>query len=240
MSSPELLAEYPRVRVVGGFHELATAVFGDGVNAFCWPRELPGNFQEVVERLEAARGITTIPNDRLEALLPELSPDGQLAVQIMLDDLRRLRELQLEPVLDCINGYVPRSSEPPGPVRTDVCSWHADSATGEADTWLCTYHGPSSEGLLNEEAVCRVNIPETRAALLRCFGGEEGEAFQEYLEDHFYTLHYAALAGARPYPFGFGNLWRIATEYPGCPVPPCIHRAPDPVPGQLPRLLLLS
>ena len=36
------------------------------------------------------------------------------------------------------------------------------------------------------------------------------------------------------------NLWRIATDHPGCPVPPCIHRAPATLPGASPRLLLIS
>ncbi len=40
--------------------------------------------------------------------------------------------------------------------------------------------------------------------------------------------------------FGLGNLWRIAVDYPGSPVPPCIHRAPITRPGRPPRLLLIS
>jgi hypothetical protein len=47
-------------------------------------------------------------------------------------------------------------------------------------------------------------------------------------------------AGARPYSFGTGNMWRIAIAWPGCPVPPCIHRAPESVAGAPPRLLLIS
>jgi hypothetical protein len=37
-----------------------------------------------------------------------------------------------------------------------------------------------------------------------------------------------------------GNLWRIAIEYPGCLVPPCIHRAPATPSGPSQRLLLIS
>jgi hypothetical protein len=94
--------------------------------------------------------------------------------------------------------------------------------------------------LSNEEALRRVDVPETRAELLRMHGGADDEAFAEFLNDHCYDLHYTALPGARPFAFGQWNLWRIATLYPGCPVPPCIHRAPDPVPGAAPRLLLIS
>jgi hypothetical protein len=115
-----------------------------------------------------------------------------------------------------------------------------DSATVEADTWLCTYHGPSSEGLKNEEAIRRVDIPETRAELLRLFGGEDDEGFREHLSDQCFDLHYLPVGEARSFAFGQGNLWRIAVAYPGCPVPPCIHRAPETLPGQTPRLLLIS
>jgi len=62
----------------------------------------------------------------------------------------------------------------------------------------------------------------------------------EYLNENFYDLHYAPVEGAQPFSFGLGNFWRIATEYPGSPVPPCIHRAPPDAPGRAPRLLLIS
>jgi hypothetical protein len=155
----------------------------------------------------------------------------------MLEDQRLLRERDLDPVLNCIHGY-PRD-EDAGPVPTDVFSFHVDSAPVEADTWLCTYYGPASDGLLNEEALRRVDHPPTRAELLKLFGGEDNDDFKEFLHDHCYDLHYAPLPGAKPYSFGLGNLWRIAAEYPGSPVPPCIHRAPATLPGQA-RLLLIS
>ena len=105
--------------------------------------------------------------------------------------------------------------------------------------YLCTYFGAASEGLNNEEAIRRVDVPETRAELLSLYGGGDDECFHEGLEDHYYDLHYAPLPHAKPYSFGVGNLWRVATLHDDCAVPPCIHRAPDPVPGQK-RLLLIS
>ena len=156
----------------------------------------------------------------------------------MLADMCLLRDLDLDPVLNCIFAYP--QDEDAAPVATDVFSFHADSAPVEADTWLCTYYGATSEGLSNEQALKKVNIPEIRQALLEIFGGEDNEDFLNYLNENFYDLHYAATPGANPYSFGLGNLWRIATEYPGCPVPPCIHRAPLPSPGSTPRLLLIS
>jgi hypothetical protein len=238
VSSLTLPPDYHRIKVVHSFDELAATPLANGVNALCWPRTLPGHFREVVERLDAPPGITTLEDSLLEGL--PLSAAGKLAVAAMLEDLHRLRELGLEPVLDCINGYLPRSAEQAGAMRTDVCSWHVDSATAETDTWLCTYHGRSSEGLRNDEAIRRVDIPGTRAALLQSFGGNDDDTFLDYLHENFYNLHYAPVGEAQPFSFGAGNLWRIATEYPGSPVPPCIHRAPATVQGELPRLLLIS
>lgn len=228
---------YSRIKLVGSFEELATSSFENGVNALCWPRKLPGDFREVVTRLSEGGEIDTLDANRLRDLKPELSPSGQEAVDVLIADLQQLGDQGLAPLLDCIRSYP--VEEEPGMVRTDVYSFHADSATGEADTWLCTYCGPSSEGLRNDEARRRVDFPEIRAALLQEYGGGE-EGFPEYLRDQCYDLHYAPLPQARPFVFGNGNLWRIAVEYPGCPVPPCIHRAPDQIPGQPPRLLLIS
>lgn len=197
-------------------------------------------------------GVLGLDEDFLESL--ELSEAGRIAVGVMVKDFRRLRERGLQPELNAIRHY-PRdegAEAAAGGVRTDVYSWHADSATTEADTWLCTYSGACSEGLPNDQAQCEVEVPATRAALLREFarewmeaGGDpreavDGAAFREFLSDNCYDLHYVERPGALPYGFGTGNLWRIAVEHPGCPVPPCIHRAPETRAGGLPRLLLIS
>lgn len=236
MPSLSLPHDYHRIKVVQNFRELLTTPFADEVNALCWPRTLDGDFGEVVSGLSVGPGITTIDEDRLRAL--SVTAAGRTAIDILLEDQRVLREQGLDPVLDCVNGYLP--AEDPGLMRTDVCSFHADSATTEADTWLCTYYGSSSEGLRNDEAVPRVDLPAIRAELLKAYGGEDDDSFLEYLNDHYYDLHYAALPHARPFLFGQWNLWRIAIDYPDSPVPPCIHRAPDPVAGHPPRLLLIS
>jgi hypothetical protein len=239
ISSPinfTLPRDYPRIKVVNSFDELVTTQFGNGINALCWQRTLPGNFDEVVARLGADEEITTLDDARLNSL--GLSIDGSVAREILLQDQQLLRDAGLSPILDCIRGY-PRD-EDPGVVPIDVYSFHADSATVETDTYLCSYTEAASEGLRNEEAVRHVDIPETRAALLKAFGGEDNSEFIEFLNENCYDLHYAPVGQARPFSFGFGNLWRIAVEYPGSPVPPCIHRAPKTVPGRPPRLLLIS
>ncbi|MEI9866446.1 MAG: hypothetical protein WDN00_18200 [Limisphaerales bacterium] len=84
-----------------------------------------------------------------------------------------------------------------------------------------------------------MDLPAIRTELLRQFGGEDNNEFRDYLKENCYDLHYTPIALSRPFTFGLGNLWRIATDYPGSPVPPCIHRAPATLPGQ-PRLLLIS
>lgn len=141
-------------------------------------------------------------------------------------------------MLNCIHSY-PRD-EDLAVVATDVYSFHADSAPVMADTYLCSYTEAPSEGLRNEEARRRVDLPETRAELLKLFGGEDNEDFREFLNENCYDLHYEAAPQARSFSFGLGNFWRIAIDYPGSPVPPCVHRAPATVPGRPPRLLLIS
>ncbi|MEZ5385951.1 MAG: hypothetical protein R3F13_10600 [Prosthecobacter sp.] len=235
MPPSDQLLNHLHVRHVRSFDELVTTRFGDGVNALCWPRALQGNFEEVATKLEVGQGITHLIEEQLRAL--PLSPSGWMAVETMLEDHRLLTAHRLDPVLDCINGYLP--VDDPGPLRTDVCSFHVDSATCEADTYLCTYFGASSEGLANEEAVRHIDLSGTRTRLLQHYGGVDDAGFREWLNDHYFDLHYAPLPEAKPYEFGVGNLWRVATLHAGSPVPPCIHRAPDPVPGQR-RLLLIS
>lgn len=236
MISLALPPDYTRIKRVGSFEELVTARFDNGVNALCWERTLPGDFGEVMRHLPVREGITTLDDEQLEAL--PVSTAGRVAIDILLEDQRRLREHGLDPVLDCIRGYLRDAN--PGPVPTDVYSFHVDSATVEADTWLCTYHGPASHGLRNDEALRRVDIPETRAELLKLYGGEDDAGFREYLNENCYDLHYVPAPLGRPFSFGQGHLWRIAVEHPGCPVPPCIHRAPETLPGDPPRLLLIS
>ena len=225
-----------RIKQVQSFHELVSTPFAGGINAFCWQRSLPGDFGEVMHHLGDSEAIITLDEARLQAL--PVSAAGRAAIDILLADLRLLRAQELDPVLNCINGYP--SDESAGPVTTDVFSFHADSATTETDTFLCTYYGPSSEGLRNEEAQRRVDHPETRAALLKLFGGEDNDDFRDYLKENCYDLHYAPTASAQPFSFGLGNLWRIAIDWPGRPVPPCIHRAPETRSSQARRLLLIS
>jgi hypothetical protein len=231
-----LPADYPRIRVVHSFAELVAVPFEGHCNAVCWPRELPGDFDEVFAHLAADAGVNTLDEARLAAL--PVSAEGRVAIEFMLEDLRLLRTHGLAPNLDCIDEYA-RDDEA-AIVPVDVYSFHIDRATVATDTYLCSYRGPASEGLRNDEAQRRVDVSETRAALLAQFGGEDGEAFREFLRESCCDLHYAPLPHAQPFSFGVGTLWRIAVDHPGSRVPACIHRAPATQPGQAPRLLLIS
>ncbi len=224
-----------RVRQVRSFTELLATPFAGDVNALCWERTLPGDYAEVIAQLGTGNGIVTIDDERLQAL--DLSPAGQLAAEALLADQELLRAHDLAPSLNCIYDCI--RGVDAGTVPTDVMSFHVDSAPVEVDTWLCTYHGACSEGLANEVARRKVDQPEIRAALLREYGGADDAGFAEFLSDCSYDLHYAPVPTAHPYPFGKFSLWRIATQWPGSPVLPCIHRAPENTPDS-PRLLLIS
>lgn len=235
MTPPPPLTDYRSLRQVSSFAELASTSFTAEFNALCWPRRLPGDFGAIVAQLDPAADLLTLDEQLLRGL--RLNEAGRVAVDVLLTDLQLLRDRELDPVLNCIRAY-PEDDEP-GPVKTDVFSFHADSAPIAADTWLCTYHGAPSEGLRNEEARRRVDLPETRRELLARYGGDDDDGFRAWVREHCYDLHYAPAPHAQPYSFGLFNLWRIAVDYPGSPCPPCIHRAPATVPGE-PRLLLIS
>lgn len=63
------------IRIVSSFEELISTPFGCGINAFCWPRTLVGDFAEVVTKLALAPGITHLDAETLHAL--NLSPAGK-------------------------------------------------------------------------------------------------------------------------------------------------------------------
>lgn len=236
MTTPSLLipADYPRIKIVRSFQELISTPMTGEINALCWTRTLPGDFREIVAQVEGEPGIQPIDESTLRDL--SLNTEGNVARDILLGDLELLRSADLLPELDCVTG----SLREPAAFPTDVYSFHADSATVAADTYLCSYAGACSEGLRNDDAIARIDLPEARAELLALHGGADDESFREFLNENFHDLHYVPRPGAQPFSFGLHNLWRIALDYPGAPVPPCIHRAPLTLPGMDSRLLLLS
>lgn len=221
--------------VVSSFAELAGRTFADGINALCWPRNLAGDFQEVAHALAPGDGLVTIDVETLASLA--LSAAGRSAANAIVEDLRLLAKLGRDPILNCIARY--ERDERGLPIQTDVLSFHADRAPIECDTWLCTYWGKSSEGLDNADARQLIRDADIHAALRSRHASLDDDAFRALVREESFDLHYGIVGDARPYSFGVGNLWRIAVEWPGSAVPPCLHRAPATQPGDEPRLLLI-
>lgn len=221
--------------VVDSFAELVRRPFAGDVNALCWARSLDGDFEEVARMFAPRDGRVTVDVETLREL--SLSRAGRTAANAILADLRALDELGREPVLDCIARY--ERDERGLPITTDVHSFHADRAPVEYDTWLCTYSGKSSEGIDNGHAGRLMDDPDVASALRRHYASCDDEQFRELVHAESFDLHYRVVDGARPFEFGVGNLWRIAVDWPGSRVRPCLHRAPPYQVGDAPRLLLL-
>jgi hypothetical protein len=218
---------------VTNFEALVSTPFHGATNAICWNRTLTGDFGEIAKKVELNENITVLEPEQLCAL--QLSEQGQLARAIILHDLKLLTAHGAAPILNIIKCYDRDDAAPFFP--TDVYSFHADRSPVPTDTFLCTYYGEPSEILPNAQAQQKVLVPEIREELKKLYGGAD-EGFESFLSEHFFDLHYQAAPGAQPVSLGTGNLWRLATDHPGSPVPPCVHRAPMEKPGQ-PRLLLI-
>lgn len=222
-----------QIRYVSNFHELVSTSFYGDMNAVCWKRDLAGDFSEIVRKVKQTGSITVIDEEQLRAL--ELSEYGQVARQILLNDLQLLTAHGALPSLNVIKFYDRDNDYPFFP--TDVYSFHVDHSPVAVDTFLCTYLGEASEILPNAEATKKILIPQIREELKKIYAGPE-EGFQNFLTENFFDLHYDALQGARPVNLGLGHLWRLAVEHDDRSVPACIHRAPVEAAGQE-RLLLI-
>jgi hypothetical protein len=222
-----------QIHCVTSFQDLVSMPFQGKVNAICWTRQLRGDFSEIVKKIELSGNITTIePEDLLEL---KLSEEGQLAREVLLNDLKVLKAHGASPVLNVIN-YYDRDDEYPF-FPTDVYSFHVDRSPIPTDTFLCTYYGESSELLPNSQAMQKVLVPEIREELKKLYDGAEG-GFELFLSEHYFDLHYQAKPDAHPVSLGLGHLWKLAIDHPGSQVPPCVHRAPEEKDGQS-RLLLI-
>ena len=226
------LAE-PKIPYVTTFQDLVDMPFLGGRNAVCWTRELRGDFAEIVNHFVLNETITVIEQEELIDL--QLSEEGQLARKILLNDWKLLEAHGASPTLNLIRNYERDDAFPFFP--TDVYSFHVDRSPVPTDTFLCTYHGASSEIVANSQAEQKVLIPEIREELKKLHNGTE-EEFDSFLSEHFFDLHYRAKPDANIVNLGQGNLWRLAVDYPGSPALPCIHRAPMEKSGET-RLLMI-
>jgi hypothetical protein len=222
-----------QMQEVHNFEDLVATPFQGAINAICWTRTLTGDFSEIVNKVTPTENITVLDQEELHKL--QLSEQGQLARDIILQDMQLLTAHGAAPVLNLIRCYERDDDNSFFP--TDVYSFHADRSQVPTDTFLCSYYGASSEILPNAQAQQKVLVPEIRDTLKKLYDGTE-EGFESFLSDHFFDLHYQAIQQAKPVSLGVGNLWKLAIDHPESQVPPCIHRAPTEKNGQH-RLLLI-
>lgn len=228
-----MFSENTQISVVSSFTELVDSSFAGNINAMCWSRNLMGDFQEIVAKLKLKENITEISTHDLLAL--QLSENGKLARQIILEDIQQLTDFGASPSLNLLKNY--ERDEELDFIATDVYSYHVDRSPVATDTFLCTYFGPASDILPNHQVKQKIYIPEIRAKLKALYDGTEN-GFENFLEEYFFDLHYEAQADALPINLGTGHLWKLAVDHPTQQVLPCVHRAPVENEGEY-RLLLI-
>ncbi|AOA58395.1 DUF1826 domain-containing protein [Acinetobacter larvae] len=216
-------SEHTQIRVVNNFSDLVQLHFQGKMNAICWSRTLMGDFQEIVEKLlfKEKEDITEVSIADLRAL--KLSAQGDLAREIIIQDIQLLTDFGASPVLNLLKQY--ERDDSLDFITTDVYSYHVDRSPIETDTFLCTYYGPASDILPNDQVEQKILIPEIRQKLKKLYSGPESE-FDAFLEEYFFDLHYQAKANAKAVNLGCGHLWRLAVDHPTQQAEPCVHRAP--------------
>lgn len=223
-----------QVGLVSTFDELINTKFQGALNAICWRRNLAGDFKEVVSKLQLKENVTDISIEELLAL--QLSDEGIMARDIILNDLKLLTDLGALPALNLLKCY--HRDEEFDFISTDVYSFHVDRSPIASDTFLCTYYGAASDILPNHEVEQMILIPEIRQKLQNLNDGPEAE-FEDFLKEYFFDLHYQPKPGAHPLNLGIGHLWKLAVDHPEQQVLPCVHRAPIENEGEY-RLLLIG
>lgn len=226
-------SDQKQVGLVSTFDALIAAKFTGEMNAICWQRELIGDFEELVSKLQLKENITVISTEELLAI--SLSPQGIIARDVIVSDLKLLASCGTLPTLNLIKAY--ERDDELGFISTDVYSYHVDRSPIATDTFLCTYYGTASDILPNEQVQQKILIPEIRQKLRDLYKGAEVE-FESFLEECFFDLHYQAKPNAIPLNLGIGHLWKLAVDYPEQQVLPCVHRAPKENDGEY-RLLLI-
>ncbi|MCH7378542.1 MULTISPECIES: DUF1826 domain-containing protein [Acinetobacter] len=222
-----------QIKTVSSFSELINSHFQGDMNALCWYRNLVGDFEEVVNKLELKENITEVSVENLLAL--QLSEKGDFARERILTDIQLLTDLGASPCLNLLKSY--ERDEDLDFISTDVYSYHVDRSPIETDTFLCTYHGPASDILAHDQVEQKILITEIRDKLKKLYNGPDAE-FETFLSEYFFDLHYQPKPNVNPVNLGVGHLWRLAVDHPTQQVPPCVHRAPAEKDGEY-RLLLI-
>ncbi|GAA5084337.1 DUF1826 domain-containing protein [Chryseobacterium ginsengisoli] len=228
-----IFSDNNQIEVVSTFSELVNTRFQGVVNAICWERNLNGDFEEIVSKLQLKENITEIHPEDLLSL--QLSEKGNMAREIILNDLQLLTDFGASPSLNLLKNY--DRDEEFDFISTDVYSYHVDRSPIGTDTFLCTYYGAASDILPNDQAIQKILIPETQEKLKELHNGKD-EDFEDFLKEYFFDLHYQSKPHAQPTNLGLGHLWRLAVDHPEQKVLPCIHRAPRENDGEY-RLLLI-
>ncbi|KQB43778.1 hypothetical protein RCH33_266 [Flavobacterium daejeonense] len=218
---------------VSTFSELVNTEFKGTMNALCWHRNLQGDFKEIVSQLQLNEDITEVSVEDLQVL--QLSEKGNLAREIILNDLQLLTDFGASPSLNLLKCY--ERDEEFDFISTDVYSYHVDRSPVATDTFLCTYYGAASDIIPNEQAEQKILIPEIRKKLQELHNGS-AEEFEGFLKENYFDLHYQEKPDSEPVNLGLGHLWRLAVDHPDQQVLPCIHRAPKENEGEY-RLLLI-
>lgn len=229
---PETFLNNPQTQITDNFSDLINRQFEGNVNALCWQRNLEGDFEEIVSKLQLKENITEISADELLGL--PLSQKGNLAREIILNDLKLLTDFGASPSLNLLKKY--ERADEFDFISTDVYSYHVDRSPVLTDTFLCTYYGASSDIIANNQVTQKILIPEIREKLKSLHNGSD-EDFENFLTENFFDLHYQAKPNALPTNLGLGNLWRLAVDHPQQKVLPCVHRAP--VENEKLRLLII-
>lgn len=222
-----------QIGLVSTFSELVHTDFKGEMNALCWYRNLEGDFAAIVDQLQLKENMTEV--DPKELLALQLSEKGNIAREIILNDLRLLTDFETSPSLNLLKCY--ERDDEFDFISTDVYSYHVDRSPIATDTFLCTYHGMASDIIANDQAEQKILIPEIRKKLAALHNGPS-EEFENFLKDNYFDLHYQAQPHATPINLGVGHLWRLAVDHPQQQVLPCIHRAPIEKEGEY-RLLLI-
>src|SRR6187431_2620034 len=182
-----------QIGMVSTFSELVHTDFNGEKNALCWYRNLEGDFAAIVAQLPLKENITEVHVEDLLAL--QLSEKGNIAREIILNDMRLLTDFGASPTLNLLKCY--ERDDEFDFISTDVYSYHVDRSPIATDTFLCTYHGAASDIIANEQAEQKILVPEIRKKLQELHNGPS-EEFENFLKENYFDLHYQAQPHIKP------------------------------------------